>query len=486
MNPNILPATAANNRITVLFDNEIIEGRPQLIIMRPVRRAGDNYNEIEIMTQLAALMKQEVYRRLRAYLPTWTTQQLRNNVRGSLMMYNWDNEAHTHADDISLDNLTGDFFDQAFQDATANGSNPELTIYDVEWKVWINPNSLQVGGTANFTNIKGLKGIEMWNKKLKTTKIMTGRLFHEIKHDDIGCAAFALGLGRDLVERLFMDKKGGGRFTIAAYTKYVYDLQEQLNFPDPKLVTVEQLRNYLNIYPDYRIVIVTALFNQPTIMIGGSYIKNDDPKTDKTIHLYHDLLTQHFVTITSIKEFVKYFEGHNDSMKWCFDCCSKYAANVDKTCFCGLKTGTKTAYRKTLHCTDCDEAYYKNLRKPHICGQSACKFCKMYYKTGQVGDHRCPLYLEPRKIEKVFIGDENEYFNREDKEKKDSEKHQYELWAWDLESHFVQTTEETMHFPTDENGHFIFKDTELEIKQITKLAHLGNYIYAKNVFTGTQ
>jgi hypothetical protein len=489
MNPSIGPPIRRDNQVTVLFDTDLLNNRPSLIIMRPVRRAGEQYNELQIMNQLAHLMQQELYRLLRLYLPTWSTQQIRNNFRGSLMMYNWDNEGHTHAENISIDDINGDFFDQAFQDATANGSNPDLQIYDVEWKVWINPNSLEVGGQSSFTNIRGLKGIDMWNKKLKTITHYVNGEKQEIKHDDIGCATFSLALGRDLIEREFIDHKKS-RFQKAAYTKYVYEMQNALKFPDPKLVTVEQLRRYYDIYPDYRLVILTGLFNQPTIMVGSAYLKNDDPKLDKTIYIYHDLLSQHFVTITGITNFIRHFEGKFSSLKWCCDCCTCYNTQADKSCNCGLKKGTTVSRNKILHCSDCGEAYYKNLTKPHICGQSSCKFCKLYYKLGEVSEHRCPLYLEPSKIEKVFVGDENEYFNRSDK--KQSEKHQFELWAWDLESHFVMVEdskgnpETTMHFPTDKFGHFVFENTELKIERITKLAHLGNYIYAKNVFTGVE
>jgi len=477
MNPNIQPSLNAFSTVTVLFDNDIVEGRPNLVVMRPVRRAGEQFNDFQIMGQLAALMKREVYRLLQNYLPFWTLQQLRNNVRGSLMMYNWDNEAHTHIDDITLEDLNGEFFDEQFQNATANGSNPDLTIYDVEWKVWINPNSLLVGGQSKFTNPKKLQGIDMWNRRLIQTK--------GIEHEDVGCAAFALALGRDLVENVYTSKKNI-RWRQPAYTRYVYDLQNALNFPDPKLVSVEQLRRYIEIYNDYRIVVITAMFNQPSIMIGNAYVKNDNPKQDKTIYIYHDLLTHHFVTITGIINFIQHFEGNRGgSVKWCYDCCTKYSSMSDKTCFCGLKKGTYKNRNKSQHCVDCGEEYYKNKKKPHICGQSACKFCQMYYKVGAVGEHRCPLYLDPSKIEKVFVGDENEYFHREGKEEK-NEKHQFELWAWDIESHFIQVAdkEETDFYETDSNGVFIFDKTEIKVHRIKKLAHLGNYIYAKNVFTG--
>jgi len=114
----------------------------------------------------------------------------------------------------------------------------------------------------------------------------------------------------------------------------------------------------------------------------------------------------------------------------------------------------------------------------------------MQYKEGFVGLHRCPLYIDPSKTCKVFIGDENEYLMNELAEYKATKKklnkndtNQYELWVWDIESHFVNTEMKTDRYVVDDDGVFVLNDGALQVMRVDKCAQLGNYVCCKNVFT---
>lgn len=268
------------------------------------------------------------------------------------------------------------------------------------------------------------------------------------------------------------------------------NLQGRLNFNDPHAVTIAELGKFTRLYPEWRVVVMNHIFFKSTVIhVGDRYNLNENHNEDKTIYIYHDLETQHYVCITAITAFIKYFPlssaSSNSSRQWCYKCCCIYGYEGTPTyCECAENIQPRPK-AKIQHCIDCGEKNYKSKKHPHICGQSTCKYCQMYYKNGGLNDHRCPLYIDPCKIERVFIGDENEYFNRSDAKE---EKQPYELWAWDIESHFVYAEDgsETYQYLTDENGHFIFEGTEIKVKTIKKLNHLGNYIYCKNVFTGEE
>jgi hypothetical protein len=89
------------------------------------------------------------------------------------------------------------------------------------------------------------------------------------------------------------------------------------------------------------------------------------------------------------------------------------------------------------------------------------------------------------KVCRVFKGDENEYLINELEKimKRERDKDQYELWVWDIESHFVQTEDTTDQYYCNEDGTFDSENNELDVLKVVKLAQLGNYIYCKNVFT---
>jgi hypothetical protein len=76
-------------------------------------------------------------------------------------------------------------------------------------------------------------------------------------------------------------------------------------------------------------------------------------------------------------------------------------------------------------------------------------------------------HIESKRTQAKVAASSNNYKYTEKKE------HQYELWVWDIESHFVFTEGSTEQYEVDENGLFVLVQGELCIKHVTKLAQLG-------------
>jgi hypothetical protein len=374
-------------------------------------------------------------------------------------------------------NLTGGTLAEMFERATAYGSNPDLDIYDVIWQIWINPASIQEGGGKEGSKMSGLrKNLTLCNDP-----------------GNIGCAALSL---RTVMEDKHPRSKTR-RNRDYIFTKSCIELQNELAFEDPQRVTVLELAKFVDLYPSYRLCIIPNLFRFPTIYIGSEYTRNRDFKKDQTIYIYHDLKSNHFSPVSSPGALAIALNKNNHDTSFCYDCCTHYVkGSASSKCACETNQGVRSARRGTRKfCDLCKEHYFNSLnpKKQHRCGESECRFCQQYYNTEQVGLHRCPLYIAPEKLLKVFKGDENPYIeqaledfrdtkrtqkksdcelkNRKYSEKKD---HQYELWVWDIESHFVLTDGTTEKFETDEDGVFQTDDEGiLLVKEITKLAQLG-------------
>lgn len=216
--------------------------------------------------------------------------------------------------------------------------------------------------------------------------------------------------------------------------------------------------------------------------------------------------SNHFECIKFPQAFFNYIHKNNNQVV-CYKCCTSARSNsANQQCSCGEVQGVKRKPNKLLHCRDCEASYYKSYdpRKDHKCGQSTCKYCQLYYTTGEVGEHRCPLYLEPSSLYKIFDGDENEGLQRlidehyaEKLVQKNTERttrgwkpltesteKRSQLWVWDIESHFVQTELTTEYYDWDEkDGGFKLLDGDLQVTTPKKLAQLGNYVHCWNVFT---
>jgi hypothetical protein len=474
LNPRQRNAVMAINNFVretrVSFDIEPLNHLlpPRTVTLIPRRLIGDDYPP-EILFSFASELRLQVLDSVDLWFRRNNYVLDPTRIQGALMMYNHENVEHTYLDHLSLNDLNGETFINMFERATGNGSNPDLLIRDVDWRFWINPASIQFGGSSNFKNKDELEGISGWDKKLK--KIPGYNLA------DLGCATQALAYGIDLVEKKYLN-----RFKNNDFTKFNFDLQHQLAFPNPMAVTVLDMQKIVELYPEYRLVILSEVSLVPHIYNGSKYSRNAIANKDKTIFLYLDLKTNHYVTVTGICAFYR-SKMKTHSAKVCFECCTCIIQDTKQKCACGDLQGTVRA-RKRKICDDCG-ANYSETNK-HSCGQTACKFCHLFKNDSDKATHRCPLFVDPKSMDKIFVGDENKFISHPENQP------QYELWAWDIESYFVHAKSKDDEpllqesFAKDENGLYIQENGQLQVTYIRKCEQICNYIYCKNVFTGQE
>ncbi len=109
-----------------------------------------------------------------------------------------------------------------FEQATANGSNPDLGIYDVEWQYWVNPQSVTTGGSTKFTNKDKLMGIKDWNKTLRRpTRNITQMDYLK----DISCGAQSLGITLHQLKLVPEYNGPNPRHKSITFTKFCKDLE---------------------------------------------------------------------------------------------------------------------------------------------------------------------------------------------------------------------------------------------------------------------
>lgn len=215
--------------------------------------------------------------------------------------------------------------------------------------------------------------------------------------------------------------------------------------------------------------------------------------------------SKHFECIRSVTAFYKEVKKNNNQVL-CYKCCTSIRSNSgNQKCQCGELKGEKRQPKKLMQCRDCEASYYKSYdpSKQHKCGQSTCRFCQLYYKSGDVGSHRCPLFVDPNSLLKIFDGDENPAMERlideaaaEKLAQKNADREargwkpmkelsdtRHQLWVWDIESCFKPVPINTDVFKLNEDGSVNLEQGDLETTKMMKMAHIGNYVHCRNVFT---
>jgi hypothetical protein len=121
--------------------------RPTTIRIRPILPADQLPDEAGMFDTIAGLLfsgAAQIARNL-ASNQVVTRNRLLENATGYLQMTNIDNDAHAHVEDLRLEDLDVFALLDLF-DSVRSGSNPDLTIYTVQWQYWVNPQSVQFGG----------------------------------------------------------------------------------------------------------------------------------------------------------------------------------------------------------------------------------------------------------------------------------------------------------------------------------------------------
>jgi hypothetical protein len=467
LNP-IQRVTNQGNPVRITFDVErTSNGIPSNITMIPGRLVGEVYNE-ETLRYMANRLRREVLTLLRRAYPNRSESMLQR-AYGNLLMQNHENENHTYSTDIPVTEITMETFLDSFDRAASTGSNPNIQIRDVDWIYWINPASLNVGA-GTFTNPENLKGVVNWNKKLK--------IVCDVNTSMIGCAAIALANSLQLILKDFDDQ----RYKRIEYTRFVNRLQTRLNFDNPKAVNIVELKKIVELYPDFRLVVVHSSMPKPSITCGANY-QFVQRRGDKSLYIYYDQNSAHFVSISGYYEFCK--SKARADVRVCYKCCVYVKANLISS-ICDCEAGVQGSSRvRTKYICYCGQEVRKDKKKEHRCGETSCKFCHVYFKNDNYRNHRCPIFVESKVMDKKFSFDEIS--------QNEMEEEPPELWAWDIESEIVYVRDENGNIETheqfekDENG--VYKQDEegnLIVTFIQRCSQLCNYIYCRNVFSGEE
>lgn len=301
------PATSNNARITVVIEPTITDTqqRPKEIIIRPIRRAGARFfdDQINAFERMATVLRRAVLQAVRPFFLNLNDNQIKRRVNGNLIMRNF-GTGQAIRSNTTLGALDETEFEDLFQRPITSGSNPDLSIYDVYWAFWINPNSYIAGGNQSFKPGK-LKGIINWHKK-------------PVRHaDEIGCAALAVCDGIENDRKRFTKKHPWS--TVVKFAKWVVEVQKDLDFMDPLSVSIEEMKNVVELFPEYQLNIFFNTHVARGIPFTGSAFNPDEPKY---LNILYD--QNHYVRITGLVAFAQSLKKNHNA---CPKCCTFYLEN---------------------------------------------------------------------------------------------------------------------------------------------------------------
>ncbi len=423
------------------------EGRPEMVTITPTRRGGSNVTETQIFETIADALRSMVTLNLIPYRHLWTRSNVSRSVTGILVMTNLSDSRNAHTEDLTVQDITTEMIGEIFHRASGAGSNPNLSIYNVEFAYWINPLSFQTGRGESKT----IRTDGVWKPTLKTPS-MEG-------YTNLNCAAAAIAflLGKEgLYGDVFKDKVGQKR-ELKKWCRITADLMHLLQWEEE--ISVAQVGDFVKVFQDYRIVVVNSITKSSSTRDwkGDLYVANGE---NKILYLYHDPKEHHFFAISAIQKFIKQRKGRY--YRWCYDC-SSY---TQSTCECGEQPYRGVPQR---NCQHCGMDYSSKIK--HYCFSTKCKGCQLFFnnQTNDLMDHRCPIFMNVPKKPLPFKGETEQ----------DDEK-MYNLWAYDIESALVFNDTLIPSYQTDAEGLFPTTHQIIEIKQSTQIPNL---IIWMNVFT---
>jgi hypothetical protein len=439
------------------------DGRPDTVTITPTARGGTMISEAQVFTQIGDALRSAIYQELRPYRQLWTRNNLRRNVTGILQMNNRDDSRHAHTEDLEVSNINFSSIQEIFYKATGTGSNPDLTIYNVEFVFWINPLSFDSGrGKSWSLSTQGtisnlLLGII--HQTLQVPKPKDPRCTRTVN-----CAASAIAfiLARHGYYGPTHQAKIGQKREIKNWYWNSIDLMDKFKWKEDVLIS--QIPEFVKHFPEYRIVIVNTITKSSSTrdFKGENYIQNEE---DKIIYLHHDVKNQHFIAINKIKAFAR---RKGPGYNWCINC--SFITTPASTCQCGNITRAPTVYKDCLHCGKS----YSPTNK-HTCYSKQCRGCHIPFNTedDSMLYHRCPIFMSDSRVHKPFIGED-------DSDSHSEAKNQYNLWVYDIESALIPTDMRIPSYDTDEDGYF---PTEHQITFVTQSLQVPNLVVWKNVFT---
>lgn len=331
-----------------------------------------------------------------------------------------------------------------------------LGIYDIEYVYLINQATLQFGGSS------GTPGRFIGCHKETVKEITTGNGMK------VNCAAFALEWLL-FFERVTDQPRRQNIIRQRDFMKGMADVayRKQLELGWSDYVTMDQVKSYLSIVPDHRIVFLKpSMDNHPFDYCGPEYVFRGK---EKILYLLDDPVNMHFQACKSPQEMLRRERGCTRWL-WCFKCSNFHSP--EKTCKCGTyRTIPETRKRDCEHCY---RTIYKSNK--HYCDYTICHFCNKCYKRGDQ-THRCPVVsMKDNTSFPPFIGEHGA-----DPKKSPA------LNVFDIEScQVLKVGQLTKKFVVDENHTFVEDQNGPVYLEVTASEHVPNLLVNKNVFTCEQ
>ena len=399
---------------------------PHIITITPIVENDNSISDLHFASLIAGSLIDRVVERVARY-NGWSRNRILLRVSGILNATNFTNnktfDEFNSLGEISTNTIFGIF-------ETVIESNDQVQIYDLAWSFTIDLNSLMIGAGGRFTP-------PSWAGKKRTRDTWRTHFYNGAQ---VNCAAYAISWVFWKSDPL--DWK----------IEKAFKMQELLKWG--KEVDYDELKQFVLLYPDYKLNILSPPNQKPThTYIGKKYIYNGP---EKIIYLYyyhnHKFDVKHYALcenpIDSFRSKLK--------ISWCYFCEISFKTANGHTCEHTCIPKTKNiCFKLCEHCNLFESS-------DHLCFYKKCSICQSFSKSGV--SHRCPL---------IF--------------KKSNEDEKYSFIVYDLESRFevVKSVKKVVtSFKLDNNGYYVcgpLEDVAFYDHGVDK--HIPNLVCAKDMMT---
>ncbi len=299
-------AQTANFRVVTTHNLET--GAPMVVTLEPaINHEGINMSADQWFLAAWYTLTRNVHAAVRGY-NEWSESRIAEHVFGIFQMANDvdGNRRTAHEEGVRIRNLTSEHFADMY-DRVIRQYLRNITPGGVEWSFWIDSGSLSIGG-ANGSEAKlGLYKISCQDVG-----------------EDVSCAAAAIIFWMIMKS----DKPEYNRYKkhiIRPSVQIQWKLKArefQLQMGWNKETSEAQVLEAVNVFTDYRIVIVNPVLitSIATSKNGIDYV--EDYNFHKIIYIYLDRKTHHYCTISAVQHFVHHIRGDNLNVLWCHQCAS--------------------------------------------------------------------------------------------------------------------------------------------------------------------
>jgi hypothetical protein len=423
--------------------------------------AEGNQVELDYLDSIAAQMR-------RVIIDAYRNNDIVNiNVIGNQegALHGNYNNSHTVYHIMKVSELTGEAILGVFESDQNSGDTIFFDQYEWKWVFWPSP---RTGGCASFDERPSFARAA--NCKFLDTWEPQG--VNEENPDGVNCAAYAIA--RWIRYLTVVRETATTSFCKRSVISLAYEIQKACEWK--KFINVMQLKVFVEIWKDYRIILLEEdSFGIGVPFIGVDYkyteeTNSQNKRIDKTIYLYYDYNNKgHYAAVKDYVRQQKKIRQLGKTHSYCRICCLPY--HIRNTHVCGEEDQKKPVnLNMEIKCRYCAIKYPRfdedGKDSVHECAYFKCSKCSQICSRDWDFIHRCPLYKVPDKHDKVFCRTSCRQFSGADVEK--SEDVTTSLWAYDIESRMV----EALRGPPG--------------KQRTVKEHVANLLVAKNVYSGEQ